>query len=70
MAYLFVPRVKIPNVYSFNSAKKVYGTFSSKEGGSDGKEGGSDGNECCGDPSGRANELAATRSLNLVLLLA
>jgi hypothetical protein len=34
-----------PPVYKKIDNKEIYGTFSSKEGGSDGKEGGSDGKE-------------------------
>ena len=40
---LLIPRNYIPKVNS--STNSIYGTFSSKEGGSDGKEGGSDGHE-------------------------
>lgn len=42
----FIARSLRPRLHVISLADPIYGTFSSKEGGSDGKEGGSDGNEC------------------------
>lgn len=44
----FIRKDERPQLYEAHAGhtSTVYGTFSSKEGGSDGKEGGSDGQEC------------------------